>query len=80
MKSSRIIYTVLVVQTVLLGYLVLSSSETRAMAQVPDQGAQLNQIIDQSKATNAKLDRILTLLESGKLQVVTVKASDASGR
>jgi hypothetical protein len=47
-----------------------------AAAQVPDAGGQRLQIIDQLKQTNQKLDRLVTLLESGKLQVVASVPDD----
>ena len=69
MSRSRILYTVVAVQAVVVGYLALNPSQPAAMAQVPDSGLQLQQIIEQTKQTNAKLDRIIGILESGKLQV-----------
>ncbi len=69
MSRSRILYTVVAVQAVVIGYLALKPSQPAAMAQVPDSGLQLQQIIEQSKQTNAKLDRIIGILESGKIQV-----------
>lgn len=72
MQSNRFLYTVIAVQALALGYLGLQSHQPMAMAQgVPDAGAQLDQIIQQTKATNAKFDRLLALLESGKVQVIT---------
>lgn len=70
--NTRLVYAVLAVQTVILGYLVISpmSLQPTAMAQgVPDQGAQLQQIIDDTHAMNAKLERVVQVLEGGKLQV-----------
>ncbi len=69
MSRSRILYTVIAIQAVVIGYLALNPSQPAAMAQIPDSGLQLQQIIEQSKQTNAKLDRIVAILESGKLQV-----------
>lgn len=70
--NTRIVYAVLAIQSAILAYLVISpmSLQPTAMAQgVPDQGAQLQQIIEQTQALNAKLDRVVTVLESGKMQV-----------
>jgi hypothetical protein len=72
LSRSRILYTVIAVQAVVIGYLALNPSQPAAMAQVPDSGLQLQQIIEQSKQTNAKLDKIVGILESGKLQVKVV--------
>ena len=73
MKSNRILYTVLAIQSALLGYLLLGSAERSAVAQVPDQGAQLQRLTEETKAVNAKLDRVITVLESGRLQVVVAE-------
>lgn len=69
MSKDRVLFAVVAVQAVVIGYLALNPSQPAAMAQIPDQGAQLLQVIEQSKQTNAKLDRIIAILESGKLQV-----------
>jgi hypothetical protein len=44
---------------------------------IPDAGDQRNQMIDQMKATNDKLDKLLALLSSGDLQVKLAKPDDA---
>jgi hypothetical protein len=49
-------------------------------AQVPDAGAQRNQIIDELKGTNAKLDRLVTLLESGNVHVKTTAVEEKETR
>lgn len=69
MKSSQVLYVVLAIQSAILGYLVIGAAQPTAMAQVPDQGAQLHQLIEESKAINVKMDRIISVLESGKMQV-----------
>ena len=47
-----------------------------AQAQIADGGAQRNQMIEELKTMNGKLDRLVTVLESGKLQV-RVDSADA---
>lgn len=42
---------------------------TTASAQIPDSGAQRNQMIDELKTLNGKMDKLVDLLESGKLKV-----------
>lgn len=42
---------------------------TPAQAQVVDPGAQRVQMIEEQKATNAKLEKLIGILESGNLQV-----------
>lgn len=70
--NTRVVYAVLAIQSAILAYLVISpmSLQPTAMAQgVPDQGAQLQSIIEQTQALNAKMDRVVQVLEGGKLQV-----------
>ncbi len=50
---------------------------TPTMAQVPDAGAQQQQIIEQLKNVNEKLDQLVTLLGSGNLQVKLAKSDDS---
>lgn len=47
-------------------------------AGIPDEGAQREQLIDQLKTANAKLDRLITLLADGKLEVTLRKTEDAN--
>jgi hypothetical protein len=46
---------------------------------IPDAGQQRDQIIEQMKATNEKLDKLLALLSGGDLQVKLAKPDDAKG-
>ena len=51
---------------------------TPAQAQgIPDAGAQRERLIELQKATNDKLDRLITLLSDGKLEVTLRKTNDA---
>jgi hypothetical protein len=77
MKSSKLLATVIVLQAVILLTLWLGTPIQSAHAQIPDSGAQLNEIIDQLKASNVKLDKLEGILESGKLQVVVAKPDDS---
>lgn len=52
---------------------------TAAVGQIPDAGAQRNDIIEQLKSGNDKLDKILTLLNNGDLQVRLAKSDDGNG-
>ena len=47
-----------------------------AQAQIPDAGGQRAEMIDQMKATNARLDKLIGLLESGNVQVKTLPATE----
>ena len=58
------------------GLLMTSQRPSVAVAQIPDQGAQMLQLIDETKALNTKMDRLLQLLESGKIEV-RVKTDEA---
>lgn len=59
-----------------LGLLMSSQRPSAAIAQIPDQGAQMLQLIDETKAINTKLDRLIGVLEGGKLEV-RVKTDEA---
>jgi hypothetical protein len=43
---------------------------------IPDAGSQRDQMIEQMKATNEKLDKLLVLLSGGDLQVKLAKPDD----
>lgn len=78
MNSSKILIAVAVMQamTLLAVWGGRPTWEPTAQAQIPDPGAQNLQVIDQLKALNGKMDRLLGLLESGKLQVRMVSPDD----
>jgi hypothetical protein len=78
MKStSRALTLVLVLQTlILMGQWTGSGSPNRAFAQIPDTGAQQSQMIEQLKSIDARLDKLVTLLDGGKLQVRVVTPDD----
>ncbi len=63
-----------------LGFVISSQRPEVAVAQIPDQGAQLLKLIDESKALNAKMDRLLSLLESGKLTVQVSEPADKAAK
>jgi hypothetical protein len=64
---------------ILLGQWVGLPAIPHASAQIPDSGAQINSVIEELKAANAKLDHISDALDSGKLQVKAVLPDDKSG-
>lgn len=53
------------------------TSVPTARAQVPDAGAQQQQIIEQLRGTNEKLEKVISILGSGKLQVRVAKPDDS---
>ena len=69
----------LAVIVVLQGLILLShfgsTMPTPAYAQIPDAGAQRNQIIDELRTLNGKMDKLMAMLESGKVQA-QVKTPD----
>lgn len=75
--TSRLLVIVVVLQVLtLLGQWTGSPRIAPASAQVPDPGAQRLQMIDEQRKTNAMLERLVTLLESGKLQVVAANPDE----
>jgi hypothetical protein len=75
LTSTKLLTVVVVLQSlILLGqWLGTPSVLPAAQAQVPDAGGQRMQIIKELEALNAKTERMMTLLESGK---VTVRVSN----
>lgn len=78
MNASRLLVVVVVLQGMILAgqWLGNPSYVSPAQAQIPDAGAQRQQIIDELKSVNAKLDKISSLMESGKMQVQTVSVDE----
>lgn len=74
MKTNRFNVALMVLQILTLGCLLTSQGPgilPAARAQVMDSGGQRQLIVDELKSVNTKLDRLLTVLESGQLQVRT---------
>jgi hypothetical protein len=73
MKSTKLLVAVVVLQSlVLLGQWTGGGGVPliqRAEAQIPDAGGQRQQIIDELKGLNAKVDKLIDVLDSGKLNV-----------
>ncbi|HEY1685542.1 MAG TPA: hypothetical protein VGG19_12320 [Tepidisphaeraceae bacterium] len=70
MNSSRWIIFILILQIVILaGQWVGQPSLPRAMAQIPDAGAQRNDMLEQQRLTNEKLDHLIALFENGDAKV-----------
>ena len=78
MKRDRLLTLVVVLQgLILMGQWLGSPSVVHsASAQIPDAGGQRLQIIDELKAVNAKVDKLQSFLESGKLEVKVVVTDD----
>lgn len=73
---SQLLAVVIVLQALILATLWFGGPLQSAQAQIPDAGAQRDQLIDQAKQTNAKLDQLIGILQSGKLQVIVGKPDD----
>ncbi|HWP41143.1 MAG TPA: hypothetical protein VNL70_09475 [Tepidisphaeraceae bacterium] len=82
MKTGRLLGVVIVLQVLLLagqwfgetGYL------TSANAQVTDPARDRSQIIDELRSVNAKLDKIIALLDGGNLQVKVIQPDENKGK
>jgi hypothetical protein len=61
---------------ILMGQWFGNNSPQRAMAQIADSGAQRAQMIEQLKDINTKLDQLIQLLSTGKLQVPAGDSDD----
>jgi hypothetical protein len=81
MKTTRLLTIVLILQgLILVGQWLGNPSYIQAApAQIPDGGAQRNAMIDELKTLNGKMDRLIGILESGKLEVRVAGADDNKG-
>jgi hypothetical protein len=87
MKIEKLLAIILVLQVITILNQWFGGPINRAQAQIPDAGAQRNEIIDQLKTSNDtlkgiddKLDKMLGLFQSGKVQVQLAKPDDNSGK
>ncbi len=83
MKPHKLLAFVLVLQVITILNQWFGGPISTAHAQIPDAGAQRNQIIDQLGSSNDhlksiddKLDKLISLFESGKVQVQLSKPDD----
>lgn len=60
----------------LAGQWVSPPSLSPAVAQSADPGMQRTAMVEEQKATNAKLDKLISILESGELQVKVVSPDE----
>lgn len=77
MNFSKLLAMVVVLQLLVLLTLWFGAPVSVAHAQIPDAGAQQMEIINQLKASNEKLDKMISILESGKLQIVVTKPDES---
>lgn len=77
MKSTKLLAVIVVLQgLILLGQWTGSGPVTPAWAQIPDAAAQRMETVNELKSLNAKVDRLIDLLGSGKVQVQVVKTEE----
>jgi hypothetical protein len=83
MKTQKLIVAVLVLQSLTLMNQWCGGPLKVARAQIPDSGAQRNEIIDELKTSNEqlkgiseKLDKMASIFDGGKLQVQIAKPDD----
>jgi hypothetical protein len=74
--TNKLLSAILVLQVITLLNQWLGAPISTAQAQIPDAGAQRLEVINQLKASNDKLDKLVSILESGKLQVQLAKPDD----
>ena len=68
--SSKLLVAVIVLQSlILISQWTGQSPVTPAFGQIPDAGGQRQQIIDELKTLNGKMDRMHETLKSGEVQV-----------
>jgi hypothetical protein len=75
MKSSNLLVIILVLQVLILCGQWFGGLP-QAQAQIPDAGAQRNEIIDNLKDVNAKLDKLVDILQNGVVQVKVARPDD----
>jgi hypothetical protein len=78
MKNVKLLTIVIVLQALILvgQWLGAPSLVSPAQAQIPDAGGQRQEMIALIKGTNDKLDRLIGILESGKLEVRVAGADE----
>jgi hypothetical protein len=87
MKVEKLLAVILVLQVITILNQWFGGPINCAQAQIPDAGAQRNEIIDQLKTSNdtlkgmdEKLEKMLGLFQSGKVQVQLSKPDDNTGK
>lgn len=80
MNTNRWLAAVVVLQSIMLLTLwVGGPALPQAAAQIPDAGAQRLAMIEELRGANARLDKVITLLNSGELQVRVTTSDDPNG-
>lgn len=80
MKSARILVVILLLQVVtVLALLTDGPRISTAAAQIPDSGALRLQAVEELRALNSRMDRLISMLESGQVQVRVRSDDDTKG-
>ena len=75
--TKRLLAAVVVMQGLtLLGQWVSPTWTAPASAQIPYAGAQRLEMVNELRAMNSKMDRLIAILEGGKLQVRTAEVDE----
>ncbi len=77
MNTNKLLSAILVLQILTLLNQFLAPSLPAARGQIPDAGAQQNDVIQNLQNLNDKMDKLVGILESGKLQVQVAKPDDS---
>jgi hypothetical protein len=80
MNSTKWLTTVVAIQAAMIIGLWFGPRAQPAQADIPDAAGQLVQLNQSATASNEKLDKIVSLLQEGKLEVHVVKSDDDSGK
>jgi hypothetical protein len=83
MKNAKLLTAVLVLQGLILAgqWLGSPSLVAPAQAQIPDSGALRMETVKELQSLNGKMDKLIGILESGKLEVrVTGADENKAGR
>ena len=81
MKTSKLLVAVIILQGLILVGQWTGGHDylTTARAQLPDPANRQLQMIDELKEANQKLDKIVSVLDGGTLQVKVAKTDDGKG-
>ena len=77
-NTNRLLAAVLVLQVLTLAGSWGATYVTDARADIPDPGAQRAAQTEEMKAMNQKLDKLVSLLESGRLKVEVTNIGDVN--
>lgn len=82
MKNAKLLTVIVILQGMILAgqWLGAPSVVSPVHAQIPDAGGQRLEMIKELQALNGKMERMIGILESGKLEVKVSQADENKGR